>query len=91
MPITLSNGDPLVASLLWMGGGGLKKDGCCLGLLARVGKKMAVEGSVNVVKKIKQSQKRYMVRGSLCPIISFLDLNYSASSGARGQLPQRGH
>ena len=35
-------------------------------------------------KEEKQSQKRYMVSGSLCPLISFLDVSYSVSFVIRG-------
>ena len=38
----------------------------------------------------KQSQKRYMVSGSPCPLISFLDVSYSVSFVVRGQRPRRG-
>ena len=38
----------------------------------------------------KQLQEHYMVSGSLCPVISFLDMSYSFSFGVRGQLPRRG-
>ena len=38
----------------------------------------------------KQSQKRYMVSGSLRPLISFLDVSYSVSFVVRGQRPRRG-
>ena len=48
----------------------------------------------NHVKVLKiyaeQSQKRYMVSGSLCPHISFLDVSYSVSFVVRGQRPHRG-
>ena len=38
----------------------------------------------------EQSQKRYMVSGSLCPHISFLDVSFSVSFVVRGQRPRRG-
>ena len=38
----------------------------------------------------KQSQKRYMVSRSLCPIISFLDVNYLVGFAVRGQWPRKG-
>ena len=38
----------------------------------------------------EQSQKRHMVSGSLCPLISFLDVSYSVSFIVRGQRPRRG-
>ena len=41
-------------------------------------------------KKKKQSQKRYMVSGSLCPLTSFLDVSYLVSFKGRGQRPRRG-
>ena len=41
-------------------------------------------------KKLEQSQKRYMVSGSLCPLFSFLDVSYSVSFVVRGQRPRRG-
>ena len=34
--------------------------------------------------------KRYMVSGSLCPLISFLDVSYLVSFVVRGQRPHRG-
>ena len=40
--------------------------------------------------KKEQSQKRYMVSGSLCPLISFLDVSFSVSFVVRGQRPRRG-
>ena len=40
--------------------------------------------------KLEQSQKRYMVSGSPCPLISFLDVSYSVSFVVRGQRPRRG-
>ena len=41
-------------------------------------------------EKKKQSQKRYMVSGSLCPLISFFDVSYLVSFVVRGQRPRRG-
>ena len=41
-------------------------------------------------KYVKQSQKRYMVSGSLCHLISFLDVSYLVSNVVRGQRPRRG-
>ena len=42
----------------------------------------------NPLKEIfKQSQKRYMVSGSLCPLISFLDVSYSFIFVVRGSGP----
>ena len=38
----------------------------------------------------KQSQKCYMVSGSLCPLISFFDVSYLVSFVVRGQRPRRG-
>ena len=38
----------------------------------------------------KQSQKRYMVSGSLCPLISSFDVSYLVSFVVRGQRPRRG-
>ncbi len=38
----------------------------------------------------KQSQKRYLVSGSPCPLISFLDVSYSLSFVVRGPRPHRG-
>ena len=38
----------------------------------------------------QQSQKRYMVSGSLCPLISFFDVSYLVSFVVRGQRPRRG-
>ena len=32
----------------------------------------------------QQSQKRYMVSGSVCPLISFLDVSFSVSFVVRG-------
>ena len=40
--------------------------------------------------KTQQSQKRYMVSGSLSPLISFLDVSYSVSFVVRGQRPCKG-
>ena len=34
--------------------------------------------------------KRYMVSGSLCPLISFLNVSYLISFVVRGQQPHRG-
>ncbi len=39
---------------------------------------------------VQQSQKRYMVSGSLCPLISFLDISDSVSFVVRGQRPRWG-
>ena len=39
---------------------------------------------------MKQSQKRYMVSGSPCPLISFLGVYFSVSFVVRGQWPHRG-
>ena len=39
---------------------------------------------------LEQPQKRYMVSGSPCPLISFLDVHFSASFVVRGQRPRRG-
>ena len=36
-------------------------------------------------KERKQSQKRYMVSGSLCPLLSILDVSFSVSFVVRGQ------
>ena len=41
-------------------------------------------------REIKQSQKHYMVSGSLCPLISFLNISYLVSFVVRGQRPRRG-
>ncbi len=38
----------------------------------------------------KQSQKRYMVSGSLCPLICFFDISYLVSFVVRGQRLRRG-
>ena len=43
-----------------------------------------------LMKKIKQSQKRNMVSGSLCPLISFSNVSFSVSFVVRGQRPRRG-
>ena len=48
------------------------------------------KGLEEVPPKYKQSQKRYMVSGSLCPHISFLDVSFSVSFVVRGQRPHRG-
>ena len=55
----------------------------------------SAEGAVRVLLcalrfKQKQSQKRYMVSVSLCPLISFLDVSFSVSFVVRGQRPRRG-
>ena len=39
--------------------------------------------------KLKQSQKRYMVSESPCPLFSFLDVYFSVSFVVRGQRPRR--
>ena len=38
----------------------------------------------------EQSQKHYMVSGSPCPPISYLDVYFSVSFVVRGQRPHRG-
>ena len=38
----------------------------------------------------EHSQKRYMVSGSPCPLISFINVSYSVSFVVRGQRPRRG-
>ena len=47
------------------------------------------EGKKEKENKKKQSQKHYMVSGSLCPLISFFDVNYLVSFVVRGQRPRR--
>ena len=42
-----------------------------------------------VMKEKEQSQKRYMVSGSPCPLISFPDVYLSVSFVVRGQRPRR--
>ena len=60
---------------------------CCMKSGAR-GKKLGKKKEKE--NKKKQSQKRYMVSGSLCPLISFLDVSFSVSFVVRGQRPRRG-
>ena len=43
-----------------------------------------------VMINYRQSQKRYMVSGSPCPLISFINVSYSVSFVVRGQRPRRG-
>ena len=42
-------------------------------------------------KSVKQSQKLYMVSGSLCPLIGFFDVSYLVSFVVRGQRLRRGY
>ena len=43
-----------------------------------------------VRRRVEQSQKCYMVSGSLCPLISVLVVSYSVGFVVRGQRPRRG-
>ena len=45
---------------------------------------------MNKYEHMKQSQKRYMVSGSPCLLISFINVSYSVSFVVRGQRPHRG-
>ena len=51
-------------------------------------KKQKCEKKRNIDEQ--QSQKRYMVSGSLCPLIGFFDVSYLVSFVVRGQRPRRG-
>ncbi len=50
----------------------------------------ATDANDAIDKNEKQSQKRHMVSGSPCPLISFLDISFSVSFVVRGQRPHRG-
>ena len=60
---------------------------CCMKSGAR-GKKLGKKKEKE--NKKKQSQKRYMVSGPLCPLISFFDVSYLVSFVVRGQRSRRG-
>ena len=49
-----------------------------------------VDDNDNAESVKEQSQKRYMVSGSLCPLISIVDVSFSVSFVVRGQRPRRG-